>query len=242
MASPSPIPICPTAIRSPPCRTRITTPCCCARRSKPGRHRTRPLSSSGWPACSTSTLRSAAAAVLAAPLERRAHAALFRPSVQPHLLDDLLAEPGTARRARPALSAARPHRTVSVARDASPLVALPHPLRQLPRHHAAASAQFLHGSPAEVEARLDHCAPRMFVRLSMAGVPKPHAASRRCRRPLRSPAAVPILRTGRLARTRRLKRIVASRLRGQDPASLCGGPTRSCLPCLPPSDYAGRVP
>ena len=39
-------------------RSGATTPCCCARRSKPGRRRTRPPSLSGWPACSTSTLRS----------------------------------------------------------------------------------------------------------------------------------------------------------------------------------------
>jgi len=67
---------------------------------------------------------------------------------------------------------------ISAAREASPLVApfrthcaschdttLPHP------------PNFLHGSPAEVEAKLDQCAPRMFVRLSMAGCRKQHAAS-----------------------------------------------------------------
>jgi len=57
-ALPSPIPTCPTAIPWLFCRTRPTIPCCYVHRSKPGMRRTRPPSSSDWPACSTSTLRS----------------------------------------------------------------------------------------------------------------------------------------------------------------------------------------
>ena len=185
------------------------------------------------------------AADLAAPLERlRARGAFSARPFSHTLLDDLLAEPGTARRARPVRLPPARMEPVSVARGASPLVApfrthcaschdttLPHP------------PNFLHGSPAEVEARLDHCAPRMFVRLSMAGVPE---AARS--KPPMPPAAALASRgidpahwaaSPELAA---LKRIVASRLRGQDPASLLRRPYAQLPPCLPPSDYAGRVP
>ena len=177
---------------------------------------------------------------LTAPLERlRARGAFAARPFTHTLLDDLQAELGTPRRTRPAsLPPARTEPALT-ARDAGPLVApfrthcaschdttLPHP------------PNFLHGDPAEVEARLDHCAPRMFVRLSMAGIP----AAQRTRPPMPPAAAL----AGRGIDTAHwaaspelavLKRLVASRLRGQDPASLLRQPYAQLPPCLPSSSY-----
>ncbi len=175
---------------------------------------------------------------LSVPLERlRAHGAFAARPFSHTLLDDLLAELGTPHRVRPVRLPPPRMEPASNAREAGPLVApfrthcaschdttLPHP------------PNFLRGSPPEVEARLDHCAPRMFVRLSMAGIPE---AARS--KPPMPPAAALASRgidpahwaaSPELAV---LKRLVASRLRGDDPARLLRQPYASLRACLP--DY-----
>lgn len=192
----------------------------------------------------THAVKQLKAADLSAPLERlRTRGALAARPFGHDLLNTLLAELGAPRRIRPlSLSPARME-PASATAEAGPLVApfrthcaschdttLPHP------------PNFLRGNPTEVEAKLEHCAPRMFVRLSMAGVPQaarskppmPPAAAL-ASRGIDPPhwAASPELAV--------LKRLVASRLRGQDPASLLRQPYAQLRPCLPPSGYAERA-
>jgi len=178
---------------------------------------------------------------LTAPLDSlRARGAFSARPFSLALLDDLLAELGKPR--RPRQGSLPPARTepASAIREAGPLVVtfrthcaschdttLPHP------------PNFLHGSPAEVEAKLDHCAPRMFVRLSMAGI----AEAARSRSPM--PPSAALARRGidpahwaASPELDVLKRLVASRLHGQDPASLLRQPYAQLRPCLPPSSYA----
>ena len=178
---------------------------------------------------------------LAAPLERLRARGVFAARPFSHaLLDDLQAELGRPRRTRSASLPLARTEPASAMREAGPLVApfrthcaschdttLPHP------------PNFLHGSAAEIEARLDHCAPRMFVRLSMAGIPD---AARS--KPPMPPAAALASRGIDPAHWAAspeldvLKRIVASRLRGQDPASLLRRPYAQLPACLPSSAYA----
>jgi hypothetical protein len=184
------------------------------------------------------------AAELAAPLERlRARGAFSAQPFSHTLLDDLRAELGQPR--RPHAVSLPPPRTepATAMREAGPLVApfrthcaschdttLPHP------------PNFLHGSAAEVEAKLDQCAPRMFVRLSMAGIPE---AARS--KPPMPPAAALASRGIAPAHWAAspelavLKRLVASRLRGQDPASLLRQPYTQLRPCLPSPNYTERA-
>ncbi|MBW8372272.1 MAG: hypothetical protein K0M66_15070 [Thiobacillus sp.] len=182
------------------------------------------------------------AADLTAPLERLRVRGAF--SVLPFrhaLLDDLLAELGKPRRTRLASLPSARMEPASAAVDAGPLVApfrthcaschdttLPHP------------PNFLHGR--SVDANLDHCAERIFVRLSMAGIPE---ASRS--KPPMPPAAALASRGIDPAHWAIspeldvLKRLAASRLRGQDPASLLRRPYAQLRPCLPSSSYAERA-
>jgi mono/diheme cytochrome c family protein len=192
----------------------------------------------------THAVRQMKAADLSAPLERlRARGAFAARPFSHTLLDELRVELGTARRARPvSLPPARAE--PAAVRDAGPLVApfrthcaschdttLPHP------------PNFLHGNAAEVEARLDHCAPRMYVRLSMAGIPE---AARS--KPPMPPAAALASRGIDPAHWAvspeldMLKRLVAGRLHGHDPSSLLRTPYAQLHPCLPPSGYAERAP
>jgi len=103
---------------------------------------------------------------LTAPLERlRARGAFAARPFTHTLLDDLQAELGTPRRTRPAsLPPARTEPALT-ARDAGPLVA-PFRTHCASCHDTtpAAPAQLPARRSGEVEARLDHCAPRMFVR------------------------------------------------------------------------------
>ncbi|MBW8329953.1 MAG: hypothetical protein K0M48_12600 [Thiobacillus sp.] len=183
------------------------------------------------------------AANLTAPLERlRARGAFSARPFSHALLDDLLAELGAPRRARPARLPPPRMEPASAANEAGPLLApvrthcaschdttLPHP------------PNFLHGSPADVEARLDQCAERIVVRLGMAGIPE---ASRS--KPPMPPAAALASRGIDPAHWAAspeldvLKRLAASRLRGQDPASLLRRPYAQLRPCLPSSPYAER--
>jgi mono/diheme cytochrome c family protein len=131
----------------------------------------------------------------------------------------------------------------SAAREAGPLVA-PFRTHCASCHDTTLShpPNFLHGSPAEVEARLEHCAPRMFVRLSMVGVPEAQRA-----KPPMPPAAalasrgIDPVHWAASPELAALKRIVASRLHSQDPASLLRQPYAQLPPCLPPSSYAERT-
>lgn len=182
---------------------------------------------------------------LSAPLERlRTRGAFAARPFSHDLLGALLAEPGKSRRPRPASLPPARMEPATAARDAGPLVApfrthcaschdttLPHP------------PNFLHGTPAEIEAKLDHCAPRMFVRLSMAGIPE---AARS--KPPMPPAAALASRGIEPAHWAAspelavLKRLVTSRLRGQDPASLLRQPYAQLPPCLPISRDAEHAP
>ncbi len=178
---------------------------------------------------------------LAGPLERLRARGAF--SVRPFshaLLDNLLGELGTPRLARPVRLPPARMEPVSAARDAGPLVApfrthcaschdttLPHP------------PNFLHGSPADVEARLDQCAERIVVRLGMAGLPQ----SSRSKPPMPPAAALASrgIDPAHWAASPELdvlKRLAASRLRGQDPASLLRRPYAQLRPCLPTPSYA----
>jgi mono/diheme cytochrome c family protein len=177
---------------------------------------------------------------LSASLERlRARGGLAPRPFSHAVLDDLLTELGKPRRIRaPSLPPARVE-PISATPETGPLVA---PLRT----HCASChdttlphpPNFLHGSPAEVEASLEHCAPRMFYRLSMAGIPQAERS-----KPPMPPAAALASRgidpvhwavSPELAA---LKRLVASRLQVQDPASLLRLPYAQLRPCLPPSRY-----
>jgi hypothetical protein len=159
------------------------------------------------------------------------------------LLDSLRAELGTPRRtARVSLPTARVE-PLSATRAANPLVApfrthcaschdttLPHP------------PNFLHGTPAEIEAKLDQCAERMFVRLSMAGVPE----AARSKPPMPPAAAlasrgIDPVHWAASPELDVLKRLVASRLRGQDPAMLLSRPYAQLRLCLPQTGYAERA-
>jgi hypothetical protein len=182
---------------------------------------------------------------LTVSLERlRARGALAARPFSHALLDDLFAELGTPRRTR--LISLPPARMepISPTAAANPLIApfrthcaschdttLPHP------------PNFLHGAPAEIEAKLDQCAERMFVRLSMAGVPEVARS-----KPPMPPAAALASRgidPAHWAASPELdvmKRLAASRLRGQAPASLLRRPYAQLRPCLPQSGYAERTP
>jgi mono/diheme cytochrome c family protein len=183
-------------------------------------------------------------ATLSVALERlRARGAFAARPFSHTLLDDLLAELGKPRmHSQSTLPPARGE-PASAAREAGPLVApfrthcaschdttLPHP------------PNFLHGSPAEVEARLDHCAPRMFVRLSMAGVPE----AARSKPPMPPAAAlagrgIDPVHWAASPELDVLKRLVTGRLRGVDPASLLRQPYAQLRSCLPPSSYTERA-
>lgn len=159
------------------------------------------------------------------------------------LLDSLLAELGTPRRtARVSLPTARVE-PLSALCAANPLVApfrthcaschdttLPHP------------PNFLHGTSSEIEAKLDQCAERMFVRLSMAGVPE----AARSRPPMPPAAAlasrgIDPVRWAASPELAALKRSIETRLGGRDPASLLRQPYARLRPCLPQPAYAEPV-
>lgn len=160
------------------------------------------------------------------------------------LLDSLLAGLGTPRQiARVSLPPAR-MQPVSAARATSPLVS---PFRShcASCHDTSLShpPNFLHGSPAEVEARLDHCAERIFVRLSMAGL----AESARSKPPM--PPAAALASRGidpahwaASPELGALKRSIQTRLQGRDPGSLLKQPYARLRPCLPQPAYAERTP
>ncbi|MBI3433085.1 MAG: hypothetical protein HY018_12845 [Hydrogenophilales bacterium] len=102
---------------------------------------------------------------------------------------------------------------------------------------------FLHGSPAQVEAKLGQCAARIFVRLSMAGV----AESARSVSPMPPAAALASLgidphRWAGSPALAALKQGIATRLRMPSPASLLQQPYASLPPCLPQAAYAERAP
>jgi len=182
---------------------------------------------------------------LSIPLERlRTRGAFAARPFSHDLLDALLAELGKPRRSRPAsLPPARTEPTAA-ASQAGPLVA--------PFHTNCASCHdttlphppnFLHGSPAEIEDKLDHCAPRMFVRLSMAGIPE----AARSKPPMPPAAAlasrgIDPMHWAASPELAVLKRLVTSRLRGHEPASLLRQPYAQLPPCLPPSSYAEHAP
>jgi len=102
---------------------------------------------------------------------------------------------------------------------------------------------FLHGSAAEVEARLDQCAPRIYVRLSMAGV----AESARRISPM-PPASILASRGfapqqwAHSPERAALLRSIETRLHGRGPASLLQQPYASLPPCLPQAAYAEHTP
>lgn len=179
---------------------------------------------------------------LAAPLERLlARGALGARPFSHHLVDHLLAELGTPRRAaRIALPPARvepppqenlTHTPFRIHCASCHDTTLPHP------------PNFLHGSAAAVEARLTHCAARIFVRLSMAEttsatrgttpMPPPSALARRGISPhqwARSPELAV------------LKRSIETRLGDMPRDDLLKRPYAQLPPCLPPSRYGERTP
>jgi hypothetical protein len=179
---------------------------------------------------------------LSASLERLRSRGVFSSRPFSHaLLEALLTEHGAPPRTRAISLPLARIEPASAVGDASPLVApfrthcaschdttLPHP------------PNFLHGSA--VEANLDQCAERIFVRLSMASVP-PAARSK----PPMPPAAALAGRGIDPAQWAAspeldvLKRLAASRLRGQDPASLLRRPYAQLRPCLPQPGYAERT-
>lgn len=102
---------------------------------------------------------------------------------------------------------------------------------------------FLHGSPAQVEANLNHCAARIFFRLSMAGVPE----SARGTSPMPPPTA--LLGRGitpqqwvKSPELSALKHSIETRLRGTSPARLLQQPYDRLPPCLPQATHAGHTP
>jgi mono/diheme cytochrome c family protein len=185
----------------------------------------------------------------AGPLERlRARGAFAARPFGHALLEALLAELGTPYRiVRAKLPPAR-REPLSAARDGGPRIApfrthcagchdttLPHP------------PNFLHGSPAEVDARLDHCAERIFVRLSLAEV----AEDARSRPPMPPAAALAArgidpAQWAASAELAALKRSIGTRLRGRAGQPGLSGlldlPYAQLRPCLPPDGYAERAP
>ena len=101
---------------------------------------------------------------------------------------------------------------------------------------------FLHGNPAQVEAQIKQCAPRIVVRLSMAEQPDA------VRRISPMPPAAALASRGvsphqwvRSAELSALKHSIESRLRGKVPA-LLEQPYSNLPPCLPHAAYAGHTP
>ena len=101
---------------------------------------------------------------------------------------------------------------------------------------------FLHGKPAQVDANLDQCAARIFVRLSMAGVsessrktsPMPPAAALASR-------GIPPHQWAKSAELSALKHSIEARLRGKA-SILLRQPYASLPPCLAQDAYAEHVP
>lgn len=188
------------------------------------------------------TVKQLAHADLAAPLERlRARGALAARPFSHTLVDELLTEVGTPRRtARIALPPARLEPQPQESAALSPFrihcaschdTTLPHP------------PNFLHGSPAAVEAQLTHCAARIFVRLSTAEMP----SVARGTTPMPPPSALASRgitphQWARSPELAALKRSIETRLGDMPRADLMKRPYAQLPPCLPPSRYVERTP
>ena len=188
------------------------------------------------------TVKQLARADLTAPLERLlARGALGTRPFSHTLVDALLAELGEPRRsARFSLPPARLEPVSTTA--AGPLVT-PFRTHCASCHDTTLShpPNFLHGDA--IEAQLDQCAERIFVRLSMAGVPD----AARSKPPMPPAAAlasrgIDPVHWAASPELDVLKRLAANRLRGQDPASLLRRPYAQLRPCLPQSAYAEHTP
>jgi mono/diheme cytochrome c family protein len=152
------------------------------------------------------------------------------------LLDALRGELGQPRARPPERLPAPRMEPVTAAQARNPLVApfrdhcaschdttLPHP------------PNFLHGTAEEIEARLDHCAERIFVRLSRADAPSgthgvtpmPPAAALAAR-------GIDAARWAASPELAALKRAIGTRLQGRDPQALLRRPYASLRACLPP--------
>ncbi len=182
---------------------------------------------------------------VSASLDRlRARGVFAARAFGPNLLDALRAQigkPRPAARARLPMPRLEP---ATAARVEDPLTApfrancaachdttLPHP------------PNFLHGGPAEVAARLDHCAQRIFVRLSQADRPEPA----RSRPPM--PPATELARRGLDTAQwvaspgfAALKAAIQARLGGEDPQALLRQPYEQLRPCLPSPLTAEHTP
>lgn len=177
-----------------------------------------------------------------AALERlRARGEFTHPVFSQALLHALLAElglprPGASSKLPPARTEARSQdtgtRTIFRTHCASCHdTPLPHP------------PNFLHGSPAAVEAQLTHCAARIFFRLSMAHVPEVE----RNTSPMPPAAAlanrgIQVRQWAQSAELAALKRSIETRLPPQTSTRLLQQPYASLQPCLPPAAYARHAP
>ena len=101
---------------------------------------------------------------------------------------------------------------------------------------------FLHGSAAQIEANLDQCAARIFVRLSMAEKPEP------AREISPMPPASALISQGipprlwvKSAEFSKLKRSIETRLHGKSP-SLLQQAYATLPPCLAQDSYAVHAP
>lgn len=130
-------------------------------------------------------------------------------------------------------------------------VSTPHPTHARFHAHCASChatslphpPNFMYGSPAQVEAQLAQCAPRMFVRLSMAEAPE----SARSVSPM--PPAAALVSRGiaphqwvKSAEFSALRQSIESRLRSTPPERLLRQPYASLPPCLSQPSYARHAP
>lgn len=147
----------------------------------------------------------------------------MRTRVHPTVLPEKRTEPVST----PLAAHARFHAHCASCHDTT----LPHP------------PNFLQGSPAQVEAKLDQCAPRIFVRLSMAE----SAESARSVSPMPPAAALVSWSIAphqwvKSTEFSALKHSIESRLRGTTPERLLKQPYASLPPCLAQETYARRTP
>ena len=178
---------------------------------------------------------------LSAPLDSlRARGALAARPFSQALLTTLLAELGVPNntaptrlprpRAEPYSPATSTHALFRIHCSSCHDTTLPHP------------PNFLHGKPAQVEANLEQCAARIFVRLSMAEIaeavhgisPMPPAAALASR-------GIPPHQWAKSAELSALKHSIESRLRGKT-STLLRQPYASLPPCLAQDTYAEHAP
>lgn len=150
---------------------------------------------------------------------------------------------------RHALGVGGPARVPAVSTKRTEPVSTPEPRHARLHAHCGAChdttlphpPNFLHGTAAEVEAKLDQCAPRMLVRLTLAGT--------RARRMSPMPPASALAARGLTAHRwtgsadfAALRSGLAARLRGRVPERLLAQPYDSLPPCLPATTYPVPAP